>query len=341
MKNTSLNIILIFVPTIVLLFLSIILISPSLILSDGLLIKYSQTGEVGDTIGGIMGPIIAAIASLLTYLAFKVQYEANINQRNDIQLERFENQFYEMLRLHKENVSEMEIGNIKGRKCFTRMFYEFKYIYLCTYHIYLSQREYLENDYSKEKLCDLSYKIFFNGLNSINEFELNKIDKKKDAPLLIHVYRYLLSAEEYYDEQFKMDSSSSIYKTVYNEDKLNTFKFEMFYYPFDGHNTRLGHYYRHLFQTVSFIANSTILTTHKEKYHYLKLLRAQLSNHEQLLLYYNGLVSFGQEWITKKYFTDYRMIKNIPFDKADFGKLPVDKLGVKNRFGENIFEWIE
>ena len=60
----------------------------------------NNTGVIGDTIGGFMGPLIAIAAAVLTFMAFWVQYKANIQQRNDIALERFENNFYEMLQLH-------------------------------------------------------------------------------------------------------------------------------------------------------------------------------------------------------------------------------------------------
>lgn len=34
------------------------------------IVDFSNTGEVGDTIGGIMGPFIAIAAAILTFLAF-------------------------------------------------------------------------------------------------------------------------------------------------------------------------------------------------------------------------------------------------------------------------------
>lgn len=60
-------------------------------------LDFTQTGPIGDTIGGIMGPFIAIIASLLTFLAFWVQYKANQQQRMDMALERFENNLFQMI----------------------------------------------------------------------------------------------------------------------------------------------------------------------------------------------------------------------------------------------------
>lgn len=63
---------------------------------------FSNTGPIGDTIGGIMGPFVAIAAAMLTFLAFWVQFKANEQQRKDIALERFESNFFELLHFHQE-----------------------------------------------------------------------------------------------------------------------------------------------------------------------------------------------------------------------------------------------
>lgn len=41
------------------------------------IVDFTETGEIGDTIGGIMGPFVAIGAAFLTFMAFWVQKEAN------------------------------------------------------------------------------------------------------------------------------------------------------------------------------------------------------------------------------------------------------------------------
>src|SRR6266850_7768054 len=41
----------------------------------------SKPNEIGDTLGGTLGPFVALVASALTFLAFWVQYKANQQQR--------------------------------------------------------------------------------------------------------------------------------------------------------------------------------------------------------------------------------------------------------------------
>src|SRR5690606_21303038 len=71
--------------------------------------EISIFGQLGDLFGGIMNPLIAISAALLTFLAFWMQYQANQDIQQQFKVQQFERQFYEMLRLYKENVNEMKI----------------------------------------------------------------------------------------------------------------------------------------------------------------------------------------------------------------------------------------
>ena len=75
-------------------------------------VDFSDTGEIGDTIGGIMGPFIAIAAAGLTFIAFWVQYKANIQQRHDIAIERFESNLFEMIHIQQEIINGLKIENV-------------------------------------------------------------------------------------------------------------------------------------------------------------------------------------------------------------------------------------
>lgn len=86
---------------------------------------------------------------------------------------------------------------------------------------------------------------------------------------------------------------------------------------FGGHQYHLGHYFRHLFQAVKFIDNQpSWLMSQKEKYDYVKTLRAQMSNYEQAMLFINSLSKLGRNWEydndEKNLISDYNLIKNLP-----------------------------
>jgi hypothetical protein len=104
----------------------------------------------------------------------------------------------------------------------------------------------------------------------------------------------------------------------------------------------LGHYYRHLYQTVSYVVKQDEkIITHEDKLEYLRTLRAQLTDHEQVLLYYNAIVDFGAEWIINGFFTKYKMIRNLPLPLADFGIKPQDKFAIELESDSALFEWLE
>src|SRR5436189_222325 len=88
--------------------------------------EYSITGQFGDFIGGVVGTIFALSGTLLIYLTFNEQ--AKYNKR-----EGFESAFFEMVRLYRQNVSEMTYEKFIGaktdtaenRKVFIYIFHEF------------------------------------------------------------------------------------------------------------------------------------------------------------------------------------------------------------------------
>ena len=99
--------------------------------------------------------------------------------------------------------------------------------------------------------------------------------------------------------------------------------FESTFYPFDGHVSKLGHLYRHLYHIIKFVARAEILDW-QQKYDYLKMLRGQLSNHEQAIMFFNIIwIDDDNEhnwWVDKKgkneqsYLLDYAILKNLPFN---------------------------
>jgi hypothetical protein len=304
-------------------------------------LDYTTTGQIGDTIGGIAGPVIALIASLLTFLAFWIQVKANKaqttqfdKQDTDTKIDRFENKFYELLKLHRENVAEINIANtVHNRKAFVSMFKEFKFGYHCLKLVYGSQQELhtITRTLTEQDFVNISFIIFFMGIGENSDKLTQGLIQQYEEVLIVNYLEYLKVCQSRYSQNGQI--------AVDIEDN-QIFTLDIKYKPFCGHMSRLGHYYRHLFQTVKFVVeqDSEVI---KDKYEYLKTLRAQLSSHEQLLLYYNGLTTMGKPWIENNFFTDYRMIKNLPLPLADFGLKPKEKLGERNKDGKLLFEWDE
>jgi hypothetical protein len=293
---------------------------PSIISSIG----FDDTGEIGDTIGGLMNPFIAIAGVIVTGLAFYIQYKANqiqqyqiTRQNTDNEIQKFESQFYEMLRLHRENVTEMKITGYdfeekegfrkfekitEGRKVFVTMQTEFESILAsCS-----SQRKLDRENYQK---C---YDIFFSGLDDFAE------NFPEDDDLTGALEKLRIRHQNPEKRNIKFNDTR---KKGYSDYNLN-----FNYKPFSGHASRLGHYFRHLYLTVKSIDDNEIIKGYEDKMKYLRILRAQLSNHEQVLLFYNWLGSGGGNWENDKhsFFTDYKMIHNLPVNNL-FSSEFIDK----------------
>ncbi|GAB6012285.1 putative phage abortive infection protein [Viscerimonas tarda] len=301
-------------------------------------IDFTGTEEIGDTISGIMNPFISIASIAVMFLAFYMQYKANqlqrelfneqmqsdkeqfkeeiTEQRKQFEKNQFENQFFEMLKTHKENINEISIETIYytydgyseknithtqllfGRNVLGYIIEEINIAY------YIQKA--LENDNSNFSNSNFSKAYYFvwNGIE--NEKQGSILDTKTLLDYLI-IYRNNVNrndkksiSEILYEYKF-----SGQLEISYSPNKRN-------FIPFNNHSSTLGHYYRHLFQMVKSVVSKDFLT-YEEKRNYLRILRAQMSNAEQVLLFYNWLSGYGSKWEceTNHFLTDYRMIHNI------------------------------
>jgi hypothetical protein len=299
-----------------------------------------ETGPIGDTFGGMLGPLIALFAAFLTFLAFWVQFKANVEQKKDLQIERFENKFYELLRFHKDNISEIKIdgqeGMVEKRKAFVSMYNEFRYSFWCCKDKYteLLEKGELQNTYTDEQLVRLAYIFFLGGVGDNSDMVSKAINKNPNYKFEDKLFTSVLN-------YFKLIKSKTIRPCYFDFDG-NPVILRMRYLPWGGHQSRLGHYYRHLFQTVKYVdKQDEDLISKDDKVDYLRMLRAQLSDYEQVLLYYNAISHLGEGWLQNNYFIKYKMIHNIPLPLASFGITPTEKFKKEMELDPQLFEWVE
>jgi hypothetical protein len=305
----------------------------------------TTTGAIGDTFGGTTGPIFALVASYLTFIAFWVQYRANEQQKYDLKIERFENKFYELIGLHRNNVNEIIIGkSIAGRKAFRTMFHELKYIYLCTSDYYrLEFHKHSDQKLSDEQLYNIAYIIFFFGIGeNSSKIVLDLVGENNTI--------FFTGLENSFkDNQIKWKDERKKGQTVCVAEGDKIFTLDIPYKPMNGHMSRLSHYIRHIFQIVRFVDEGYPEDDYEAKYAYITTLRAQLSNYEQLLIYYNALSVMGAPWRdinkgqTEFLLKKYCVVKSLPLTLADFYRTPVDLFGSNavNDHGKPLFEWTE
>ncbi|KEQ28747.1 hypothetical protein N180_18790 [Pedobacter antarcticus 4BY] len=342
--------------------------------------RMDVTGQVGDFIGGIVGTLFALSGTLLIYLSFREQ--TNQNKR-----EAFEAAFFEMLRLHRENVQEMRLskevdGHIElaeNRKVFRLIYAEFVECYREVKKFFRKTDDYILPKYKLEldgiarrinnkidvkemAMIDTAYCIVFFGMGNEGEQVLthkfrNKYDGMHFRNLLAYIklkpkqtdelrYKNFLyfkglpvtqqraKIRELYDFKRK----AVIKNPTLSGAELNYLVRNDYMKYYGGHQHRLGHYFRHLFQTYKYLHYHPNLNA-KEKYFYGKTLRAQLSTYEQALLFINSISTLGMKWeLLAEYkeesgmnpdkiakfrrknhlITEYNLIKNLP-GESSFG----------------------
>lgn len=268
----------------------------------------------GSFVGGVLGTVLSFLSILLVIYTISEQKKSQL--RNSI-----ETRVLTMIQLHRDNVSELTYEakdkdsnnpTLRGRNVMKELFEEYKLYYLMCLDNYFAK-----NDDQMDSLAAAAYCALYYGKGS-------ELDKR-----LIELGLACKSNDLF---------SPTTAKTKYNNH--------------DGCQIYLGHYYRHLFQTVKYIDKQTLLTQ-EEKYGYVKMLRAQLSTEEQALLFLNSLSPLSAAWKvhpkdkhekgTASYMIAYKMIKNIPENFISIEKHQSDtyKISPKEHYPEIFFEYEE
>ena len=298
-------------------------------------LDYSNTGQIGDTFGGITAPFIGVSGAILTFLAFFMQLKANethniqFNQQSqDRERDKHENKILYLIQQNREIAQSMTIGDkVSGPKCFARMFDEFRVSYQICDSFY-------KNTLDSEDLFNLAYAVFHNGVGPTSDTINNSILKNIGRlPTLFSVFNSLKGVYCNGNNNNEVDGIKFKYGSLkFDFDIIK----DLEYQPFDGHTTRLGQYFRNFFHVMTYTKNvDRNLIKKDEKYELIKSLRSQLSSYEQILIYLNSLSFYGAPLKDEGFIEDYRLIKNIPLPLVEF-------LGdIHEKYPKIEFEWDE
>ncbi len=280
--------------------------------------EMSGRGQYGEFIAGVVGAVFSLVGVVFLFTTFK-------QQNDSFQRERFENQFFEMMKIYRENVDEMHYlppdeddknSFQEGRKVFVKINREI----LRAFRLIRRFATRTAVSFDEVDVISIANLTVFFGLSNEGATMLSNYFKK-------HGY------DRKYPTVIKY-----IFTTLRRERAQYAGAANIKYYG--GHQIRLGHYFRHLFQTVLFVHSQEFLTR-QEKYNYVKLLRGQMSTYEQAVFFYNAVCPMGYVWelkyrdlnynfkinpktklryevdgreVTKQdlLITEYRLIQNVP-----------------------------
>lgn len=222
--------------------------------------------------------------------------------------------FLDLLKLHRENVQEVQIENKTQRSVFVILRSEFQDLYEIVKKNASSKYK------NKYDYAQIAYTLLYFGIGETSTPMVKALLSKYDIDIIN-----------------KIISEVGNYRKPKGYKRLKHLrKFELDnYYPFNGHQSRLGHYFRHIFQTIKYIDNQSYLSLDQQKF-YAKILRSQLSNQEIAIFFYNSLSPLGKIWydpISKdkknlSFMQKYEMIKNLPLDGFTYELNPKEKLEI-------------
>ncbi|MBR2167514.1 MAG: putative phage abortive infection protein [Paludibacteraceae bacterium] len=260
----------------------------------------ARLGLIGDFSSGVLGTLVATIVAVYAIRTYRL--ERSSHKETSLQTV-----LSEMLELHKQNVKEIKIEEtgkrdeyVESREAFKQMYEELKAIYKNVERAIqrevgndpIKYAEYRDEIKQKRLAHILSYGYFF--------YEANK---------------YMITKTDAVLKDLCDIASSSVPNNYRN---LNR-------------HLVLGHYYRHLYNMVNYVDQSDFSSQHKNKEKYIKIIRSQLSDYEQVLLYYDALSLLGMDWnepLGKEKKDDmnligkYRLLKNCPYYIEYFGIKP-------------------
>ncbi len=295
-------------------------------------LELHQSSNLATTVNGLMNPFIAIAAAIMTFMAFWVQYTANAKIHEENKKQQDERQFYEMLKIHRDNVDKLEFVHLESEE-------EANYNeYVRRFHVsYLSEKRYVlihSKGQSAIQLFLKELKCIYNSLDSSSVGGSDRFKKAYDVFFNGLSFCPYLNAKDHictrFEREYKLKCMPSkddeilckkkidVNKDWENNDGLPRSSI------MNGHKAELNPYYRHLYLTVKLVVESNFSEFEKEKY--LKILRASLTAEEQVLLLFNWyfgklrMSGYGLKWEfgEQQYFTKWGMIHNIVKKDFDF-----------------------
>jgi len=150
---------------------------------------FSSTGQIGDTIGGITGPVINLIGAFLVYISFQAQIKANKIQSDALAEEK--------LRLNTESIYQKQVSQFEDIK------------------LRLKELEFIVQvppDYGNNGTISTNAPLIYRGLNALNEYSI-RISNPQIYSGGYQTYGMFLSF------QFMMFSIDDLIKNIENKIK--------------------------------------------------------------------------------------------------------------------------
>lgn len=309
----------------------------TILIASGLFLGYLAISMVADTgfgwtfchdyidsYGSILGGIGATISLYYLYWSLREQREQFLRQN-------FETKFFELINFNRKILENIKIDTIENnvKTCKTgneAIAFVRRQVDKAYDLVSMVIGNYTDVNYSNANKTDKDIRLW-NRTNYKDRTTIN-------IAMLCVFYGVKKDGEKILKEKYLAEYNESLYLPIIKRLKLclssnpdqeppkddrtmsrnlsNQDKY------FAGIHQQLGNYFRSLFQCVKYVDEQTFLT-YDDKYSYIKMLRCQMTNEEEVLFFYNSLCDLGLEWeynhkkdYNRCWITKYNLIKNIP-----------------------------
>lgn len=297
----------------------LIIVSPFVLTRESLsnCFSFVKTGQIGDTIGGIIAPVIGIVSIYLLARTLNEQLKFNFEQSVLMRRDQFKTTFFQLLEEQREiqrslttnyigvsinNPSKLQKAELVGRNFFKMS----KYVLRKLFESMESTQYYSSYDKKniEDWMCYLdgeSESYFVDGKNIEHSFTFEDLVRTSNYKFINE--RYRISEEEH--ANYKTLSPFEQVKFVYSK--------------FFNIHEDCGNYFRHLYRILYFVEQSE-----KEELHNVKddnernsiskrysdlcqFVQAQMSTLELFLVFYNSF-SFPK---LRKLLAKYNILENL------------------------------
>jgi len=269
---------------------------------------FTKIGPYGDYIGGVINPLISVFAVFAAGFAFYAQYQANMQVQEQFEKQEkkdyrqnFENIFFNLINIHHQIVSDIDID--------VKKIYHFEN----DLKNFLKENEFMNSSYTKNLIDEGNYSsrdvfnYYFNLLDYLIWIDLqiqNGVDLETFGNDIIKFEKiFKIKNIITYEEYSLISRFPSIYALVYNTISSD-----------------FGHYFRNLYRIIKYIDSMEFskdkLKDFKIKYSYSSIIRSQLSDAELKVLFFNCIYYYGNKKF-KPLLEKYSFFKFINTDEDD------------------------
>lgn len=252
--------------------------------NTSLQIDSELAAKFGDFFGGFIGTIFAIFSViLLIYTIVSQHLEISKNGARD--------RFFKMLDYHNENIRSIRVPSLETEK-----------------------NQIIEEGRRAFVVYKIQLKRLLQAVTEIDqELSTNLTDAQKiDIAYMCFYYGQSDTWIDFISQKLSFHQSGSIIagmmlgKVKVREDlKLGR-----------TNQTDLSSYFRNMYNAIKLVDNDKYLSE-SEKINLVKIYRAQLSNPELYILFFNLVSRFGKKWNANGYIEKYELLTNLPVAYCD------------------------